>query len=347
MAGNGAGLTQQRRDDGAAGGGPAPPPLYAPSSFSERSTVQTFVQDPENKALLLNHGNEYLHYEDDWYILDSSLHADESSKKLSSVDGGGGEENDFVFVYYIGNNDAWRGYGGAVVYTRAESLPAAIVPRLEVAAEKAGLKWSDFSLTDNKCLPPPPAPPSLLEEVEEEVLAVEKEAAKDARLLEKVVEADAKKLESVLEADARKLETVIEEDARAIEREAAEVAEKLAAQLRSFGKFTVLPGKTPVSAKAAKEVNKAAMKEMAAAAKAGSSSSSSSPSSPSTSSSSSSASAPPSSSSSIATVVKEELSAVEKELEDAARYLEGVEARYAPAPVQSFFARLFGGGGRG
>ena len=367
MAGNGAGLLQRGGGGegegsgaagagaGAGGGGPAPPPLYVPSSFSERSTVQTFVQDPDSKALLLNHGNEYLHYEDDWYILDSSLRSDDQRKKSppSSI---GGEENDFVFVYYRGNNDAWRGYGGAVVYTRADSLPRSLVPRLEAAAARAGLKWSDFALTDNRCLPPPPAPPSLLEEVEGEVLAVEREAAKDAQLLEKVVEADARKLERALEADARKLERALEADARAIESEAAEVAEKLAAQLRSFGKFTVLPGKTPVSAKAAKEVNRAAMKEMAAAGTGtGSSSSSSSPSSSRASSSTSSyaAAAPPSSSpsspsspsssSSIATAVKEELSAVERELEDAARYLEGVEARYAPAGVKSLFARLFGG----
>jgi len=31
--------------------------------------LQTFVQDPNNPAILYNHGNEYLHYEDDWYIL--------------------------------------------------------------------------------------------------------------------------------------------------------------------------------------------------------------------------------------------------------------------------------------
>ena len=43
----------------------------------------------------------------------------------------------------------------------------------------------------------------------------------------------------------------------------------------------------------------------------------------------------------------EELSAAERELEEAARYLEGVEARYASSGdgFGGFFSRLFGGGG--
>jgi hypothetical protein len=55
-----------------------------------------------------------------------------------------------------GNNDAWRGYGGAVLYTRARSLPQEIVPDLKAAAESAGLKWEDFKATDNSCGPHPP-----------------------------------------------------------------------------------------------------------------------------------------------------------------------------------------------
>ena len=53
----------------------------------------------ENPAILWNHGNEYLHYEDDWYVLAS-------------------KPNEYVLVYYKGGNDAWKGYGGATVYTR-------------------------------------------------------------------------------------------------------------------------------------------------------------------------------------------------------------------------------------
>ena len=50
-------------------------------------------------ALLLNHDNDFLHYQDDWYIIAY-------------------KPNEYAFVYYKGNNDAWKGYGGAVVYTR-------------------------------------------------------------------------------------------------------------------------------------------------------------------------------------------------------------------------------------
>jgi len=56
-----------------------------------------------------------------------------------------------------GNNDAWRGYGGAVVYTRARSLPPEIIPELQEAAAKVGLEWSRFTATDNTCGPHPPA----------------------------------------------------------------------------------------------------------------------------------------------------------------------------------------------
>ena len=154
---------------GGAAAAAAAAPKYAPSTFTERAMVEKFVQDASNKALLLNHGNtDHLHYEDDWYILDSSLlrgPPDPSSGDDSPRAARRDEANDFVFVYYRGNNDAWRGYGGAVVYTRAAALPESLVPRLEAAAAKAGLQWGDFALTDNACLPPPPAPPSLLEEV--------------------------------------------------------------------------------------------------------------------------------------------------------------------------------------
>ena len=50
-------------------------------------------------AYLRNDGNEYLHYTDDWYILDS-------------------QPDKYVVIYYRGNNDAWKGYGGATIYTR-------------------------------------------------------------------------------------------------------------------------------------------------------------------------------------------------------------------------------------
>ncbi len=57
-----------------------------------------------NPAVLWNHDNDYLHYSDDWYILAS-------------------KPDEYLLIYYKGNNDAWKGYGGATVYTRHAPLP--------------------------------------------------------------------------------------------------------------------------------------------------------------------------------------------------------------------------------
>lgn len=38
------------------------------SGFFTRSTMQKFVQDPNQPGILYNHDNEYLHYQDDWYF---------------------------------------------------------------------------------------------------------------------------------------------------------------------------------------------------------------------------------------------------------------------------------------
>lgn len=58
------------------------------------------VQVKDTQGLLLNHDNvEPLHYEDDWFIVAA-------------------DPDKYIFVYYKGNNDAWKGYGGSTVYTR-------------------------------------------------------------------------------------------------------------------------------------------------------------------------------------------------------------------------------------
>ena len=204
--------------------------------FAERSTVQTFVQDPANKAHLLNHGNEYLHYEDDWYILAS-------------------KPDSYVLVYYIGNNDAWRGYGGAVLYTRAPTLPQELIPELSAAVEGAGLKWSDFKATDNTCGPHPP-PESFAEkaadlerELASEVVAVERAVGGKARTVEAAVEADVEAVERVLASDVAAVERVLASDVAAVRKAAvaearalADARARLVSSLRSFGKFTVLEG---------------------------------------------------------------------------------------------------------
>jgi len=108
--------------------------------FFTRDAVQVFNQDPENPAHMINHDNEYLHYQDDWYIVD---YADDDNKEGVPP---------FVFVYYRGENDAWIGYGGAVVYTRDAQLPESLRPRLREAAKKVNFDFDrDFDLNDNTC----------------------------------------------------------------------------------------------------------------------------------------------------------------------------------------------------
>jgi len=108
--------------------------------FFTRDAVQEFVQDPENPAHLINHDNDYLHYEDDWYIVD---YAEDDNKEGVPP---------FAFVYYRGANDAWIGYGGAVVYTRDNALPESLLPRLREAAKKVNFDFDkDFDINDNSC----------------------------------------------------------------------------------------------------------------------------------------------------------------------------------------------------
>ncbi|KAJ8771662.1 hypothetical protein K2173_026839 [Erythroxylum novogranatense] len=137
--------------------------------FLTRSATQRFVQDPLQPGILSNHGNEYLHYQDDWYILSSKME---------------NKPDDYVFVYYRGSNDAWDGYGGAVVYTRSAILPESIVPELERAAKSVGRDFSKFIRTDNICGPEPP----LVERLEKKVEEGEQTIIREVEQLEGEVE---------------------------------------------------------------------------------------------------------------------------------------------------------------
>ncbi|XP_022719985.1 violaxanthin de-epoxidase, chloroplastic [Durio zibethinus] len=145
--------------------------------FFTRSTMQRFVQDPNHPGILYNHDNEYLHYQDDWYIISSKIE---------------NKQDDYVFVYYRGRNDAWDGYGGAVVYTRSAVLPESIVPELERAAKNVGRDFNKFIKTDNTCGPEPPLVERLEKKVEEgeqtlirEVEQIEGEVEKEVERVEK------------------------------------------------------------------------------------------------------------------------------------------------------------------
>jgi len=108
--------------------------------FFTRDALQEFVQDPKQPGHLMNRDNEYLHYKDDWYIIDYEYDDNESGTPP------------FVLVYYRGSNDAWDGYGGAIVYTRDSKLPDSLIPRLRESAKKIGYDFDkDFTTTDNSC----------------------------------------------------------------------------------------------------------------------------------------------------------------------------------------------------
>jgi len=109
--------------------------------FFSRDALQRFVQDPDWPAHLVNHDNEYLHYKDDWYILDFEPEGNPTNTPP------------FALVYYRGSNDAWDGYGGAFVYTKAAKLPEELIPRLRKSVTKVN-NWDwdkDFTVTDNTC----------------------------------------------------------------------------------------------------------------------------------------------------------------------------------------------------
>jgi len=108
----------------------------ADGEFLSKSTVQTFKQT--SPGVLENHGNEYLHYQDDWYVLD---HGDEDDPDLG-----------FVLIYYRGQNDAWAGYGGGTLYTRAKTVPPQILQRVREATARASVPYDKFwRTTDNSC----------------------------------------------------------------------------------------------------------------------------------------------------------------------------------------------------
>lgn len=114
----------------------------ADGEFLSKSTVQSFVQT--EPGVLLNHGNEYLHYQDDWYILDADNMDD--------------PEKGWVLVYYRGQNDAWANYGGGTLYTRARQTPGKfelgpeILDRVRAAAAKANVPFDKYwKFTDNSC----------------------------------------------------------------------------------------------------------------------------------------------------------------------------------------------------
>lgn len=94
-------------------------------------------------------------------------------------------------MYYRGRNDAWDGYGGAVVYTRSSVLPESIIPELQRAAKSVGRDFSTFIRTDNTCGPEPP----LAERLEKKLEEGEKIIIEEVEQIEGEVEQEVEKVE--------------------------------------------------------------------------------------------------------------------------------------------------------
>jgi violaxanthin de-epoxidase len=126
----------------------------AGSNFVTRTTTQNFVQDKNQPGVLFNGGNDFLHYEDTWYLL-------------------GSKKDEYLVVYYRGSNDAWDGYGGATIYTKTKNLDRKYFGEINEVLKPIGYSMKDFSLNDNTCKPRE----SRFEELENDLVFVETRVA--------------------------------------------------------------------------------------------------------------------------------------------------------------------------
>jgi len=172
----------------------------AGTNFITKATEQRFVQDPKVPGIFYNHDNDYLHYQDDWYVL-----AHRPGK--------------YFLVYYRGTNDAWDGYGGAFLYTRTRTIPREYLPELDAAMQKIGRRFTEFKLTNNVCKPRE----SLFEEVQNDVVYVKSRygslGQKKLQQVERVVEDEALFIEKIVEQEAKVVEQELEKDLVAVEKE--------------------------------------------------------------------------------------------------------------------------------
>ena len=158
----------------------------------------------------LTHRRRYClqHYQDDWYIVDYA--ADDNKEGVPP----------FAFVYYRGENDAWIGYGGAVVYTRDAKLPESLRPRLREAAKKVNFDFDkDFDVTDNTC--------KALEKGEEVILR-EKFAGKMAIQTEKQLQQQAVLARTAASNEVGEAEKAAEKAVKKIEDKAVQFEQELA-----------------------------------------------------------------------------------------------------------------------
>jgi len=179
----------------------------AGTNFVTRYTVQEFVQDPLTPGIMYNHDNDFLHYQDDWYIL-------------------GERPGEWVLIYYRGNNDAWDGYGGATVYSTNPVLDKKYFAEIDESLQKIGRRFSEFTLTDNTCK----ERETKLEEAYQDLVFVENRVATGLVTAESNIVATLKRdvqeierelvvAERAIQKQVMKVEKEIEKDVVEIERE--------------------------------------------------------------------------------------------------------------------------------
>jgi violaxanthin de-epoxidase len=178
----------------------------AGTQFVTRYAVQEFVQDAKRPGILYNHDNEFLHYQDDWYILAA-------------------KEDAYYVVYYKGSNDAWDGYGGAVIYTREKRLPKKYYAEIDEALGKIGRRLDEFVMTDNTCK----ARESRLEEIENDFVYVETKVAGG-------IQAGGKSFLDEILKDVVAVEREIEKDVLAVEKEIEKDEQQLVGAITRFFK---------------------------------------------------------------------------------------------------------------
>lgn len=131
-------------------------------------------------------------------------------------------------------------------------MPPSLIPELQAAAERAGLDWSKFEITDNSC-PAKPVPQGPLEELESDIETVERFATKEFTEIEQGIEPKLKSfgkgftiLEKEVEHEASKVVDELREEEEAVSEELrreAQAAAKLIkrmqmeASMGGFGRF--------------------------------------------------------------------------------------------------------------
>jgi len=184
--------------------------------FITRSAEQTFRQDQNQPSLLINDGNEFLHYSDNWYIASAQLE---------------GKDTDHVFVYYRGINDAWDGYGGAVLYTKQPTVPQSLEPTIKTACERLpNIKFSELAKTNNQCGKEAP----LIERIEKLEKTTEKAIEDEGKVLVGALEREEEQIFEGIEERVLQIEGEVYKDANINARIGQEVVNDLAFLIKGF-----------------------------------------------------------------------------------------------------------------